>query len=406
MSETESPVAKTQLERRVENLERLLEISRALNLNLNLDSLLSSIVAAATDLTQTEAASILLLDAKTGALYFEAASTDETETLARMKVPIENSIAGWIVTHGEPLVINDTSQDARHYNEADKIAHFVTRAILGVPLKVKNRTIGVLEVLNPIHQQPFTEDDTYILTTLAAQAAVAIENARLFEQSDQIADVIHELRTPMTSIIGFSKMLLTADGIAPEAQRTFLETISRESTRLGKMVNDFLDLARLETRRTRLEKLPIDVNEVVAEVVTLLVPQAEEQQLSLTFEAAPDSFTILGDRARLKQVMVNLIGNAVKYNKPNGRVQAILKHNGQSGEVIIADTGLGIPEPALERIFDKFYRVIEHQTEKKGTGLGLSIAKEIIEAHDGSISVTSIANEGSTFTITLPLKTG
>jgi signal transduction histidine kinase len=217
--------------------------------------------------------------------------------------------------------------------------------------------------------------------------------------------VIHELRTPMTSIIGFSKMLLAADGISPEAQRTFLETISRESVRLGKMVNDFLDLARLETRRTKLEKVPVDVNEVVSEVVTLLAPQAQEQQLSLTFEAAPDPFTVLGDRARLKQVMVNLIGNAVKYNKTHGSVQTRLKRNGQSGEVIITDTGLGIPEPALERIFDKFYRVIEHQTEKKGTGLGLSIAKEIIEAHGGSISVTSVANEGSTFTIELPLKT-
>ncbi|NIP25365.1 MAG: GAF domain-containing sensor histidine kinase [Phycisphaerae bacterium] len=392
------------LQKTITRLEKLLTISRALNSDLNLDSLLFSIVHAATQLTETEASSILLLDKRTDALYFEATTSQKKDVLAHVWVPIDQSVAGWIVTHGEPVVLNDATQDPRHYRQPDKKTDFVTKALLGVPLKVKEETIGALEVLNPKEGILFTEEDVHTLTVLAAQAAVAIQNARLFKQSDQIADIIHELRTPMTAIIGFSKLLLERKDLTPEMQRSFLETINQEAEHLAQMVNDFLDLAHLETRRTHLEMASTDLNKVVLDAISLLEQQAQANNLTLNYHLPATPLPAVLDAAHIKQMLVNLISNAIKYNKPGGGVSIRVQQDDEYVIIIIADTGLGMPAEAVNNIFDKFYRVVEHQTEIRGTGLGLAIVKEIVEAHGGSIKVKSKLNHGSTFTVKLPLK--
>jgi signal transduction histidine kinase len=391
------------LQKTIVRLEKLLTISRALNSNLNLDSLLFSIVNAATQLTETEASSILLLDKRTDALYFEATTSQKKDVLTHVWVPIDRSVAGWIVTHGEPVVLNDAAQDPRHYRQPDKKTDFVTKALLGVPLKVKEETIGVLEVLNPKDGILFTEEDVHTITVLAAQAAVAIQNARLFKQSDQIADIIHELRTPMTAIIGFSKLLLDRKNLTPEMQRSFLETINQEAEHLAQMVNDFLDLAHLETRRTHLEMASTDLNRIVLDAISLLEQEVQASNLTLNHYLPATPLTMVLDTARIKQMLVNLISNAIKYNKPDGRVSIRVQRDDEYVSIIIADTGLGMPAEAIHNIFDKFYRVVEHQTEIRGTGLGLAIVKEIVEAHGGSIKVKSKLNQGSTFTVKLPL---
>jgi GAF domain-containing protein len=238
------------LERRVARLERIIEVSRVINSTLNLEPLLHNIIQIATDLTATEASSILLLDKKTGELHFEAARGIKGKEVKPIVVPLDNSIAGWVVKEGEPLLIPDVRKDPRHYHQVDDMTKFSTRSILGVPLRVKDKVIGVLEVLNKIDDEEFTQDDVEALTILAAQAAIAIENARLFQQSDLLSEVAHELRTPLTSIRGYSKMLLLSEGIDQEKKLEFAETIHREAVRLGQMINDFLDLARLESGRT------------------------------------------------------------------------------------------------------------------------------------------------------------
>lgn len=392
------------LHRAVNRLEKLLEISRTLNANLHLDNLLLSIISAATQLTNTAAASILLLDKRTGLLYFEATTSRQKEVLAHMLVPLEESIAGWIVTHNQPLILNEASQDPRHFTLPDQKTNFETKALLGVPLQVKGKTIGALEVLNPKDNALFTEDDLQTITTLAAQAAVAIENASLFRQSDQIAEIAHELRTPITAIIGFSKLLLVRENLDRETQRSFLETINQEAKRLGDMINDFLDLARLETRRILLEMAPINLSKIVLEAISLLRPQADDNNLKLAYNIPPAALTIVADAAHIKQVMVNLISNAIKYNRPGGNIDICLRQLADCVKIVVADTGLGMPAETTDNIFDKFYRVTEHETKAKGTGLGLSIVKEIVEAHGGSVSVESTLNQGSSFTVKLPLE--
>ena len=240
----------------------------------------------ATELTGTEVSSIFLLDGSTGELYAEVATGQAAERLKRVVVPREGSIAGWVFRTGQPAVVDNVRQDERHYSQVDDLISeqatpFITRSILAVPLVVQGKTIGVLEVVNKVGDEPFSEDDQSLLSMLASQAAVAIEKARLFEQSDLISDVVHELRTPMTSIIGYAKML-NMPGIPEETKAQFAGTIHREATRLGKMVNDFLEWARLEAGRIRFEREAVDVRQLVHETALLIEPQARNGALRLS----------------------------------------------------------------------------------------------------------------------------
>ena len=388
----------------IARLEKLLDISSTLNSNLNLDNLLLSIVNAAAQLTHAEAASILLLDKRTGSLYFEATTSQQKDQLSHVLVPLDGSIAGWIAQHGQSLVLNDAAHDPRHFSGPDEETDFLTKTLLGVPLQVKGKTIGALEVLNPLDGHHFSDEDLKVITILATQAAVAIENARLFNQSDQIADIIHELRTPITAIMGYCTLLLARDDLEQQAQHSYLETISREAEHLNRMITHFLDLARLETRRLHLELVPTDLNQVVSEAFSLLEPQAETQALQIDCNLPKKSPVITADPNHLKQVMINLVNNAIKYNRPGGSVAVNVKKKGKRAVTVsVTDTGIGMSEETLENIFDKFYRATGHESKVEGTGLGLSIVKEIIEAHGGDIHVESEVGRGSTFTITLPL---
>jgi len=387
----------------LERYERIIELNRHLNAVLDLPSLLQLIIEAARELTDSENSSILLVERKSGDLYFEAATVAGKEKLQRVIVPMDSSIAGWVVQHNEPVVIEDVEEDDRHFKQADMEIAYITRNMIAVPMSVKGRVIGVLNALNKTGGQSFDEGDVNLLTILAAQAAVAIENARLFQQSDLLTEVVHELRTPLTSIRGYSKMLLLVEGIDQEKKLEFAETIHREAVRLGQMLNDFLDLARLESGRTHMAREPVNMNEVISQTLTILQPQAAERQVSIALQVPETLPTLVGDPDRLKQVMVNLVSNAVKYNHEGGRVDIGAKVGQDELNVVVKDTGRGIAEEDLPHIFEKFYRVDDLEQQVKGTGLGLSITRHIVEAHGGTISVQSVKGQGSIFSLTLPL---
>lgn len=382
----------------------ILEVSRSLNSTLDLDTLLESIMEVATELTDTEAASILLLDKKTGELYFEAASGNQLAEIGRIPVPLEGSIAGWIVKHSEALVIDNAQQDERHFGDVDKRLDFTTKNILGVPLRAKQNTIGVLEVVNKHHKASFTKDDINILNILADQAAVAIENARLFRQSDELANVVHELRSPMASIIGYSELMLMKPDMNPQQVRNNLNSIKREATRLSQMINDFLDLTRLETGRIHMEKEPVNLQALTEEVIEQLYPQSKDKDIAVNFRINGKIPEVDGDWNRLKQVVWNLLDNAIKYNRQGGTVDVSLACNNVRTLFSVRNTGNGIPSDELEFVFEKFYRVLEENTGVQGTGLGLPIAKKVIEAHNGDIWVESEVGQSTTFTFSLPLK--
>jgi GAF domain-containing protein len=301
-------------------LETLLVLGRVLASTLDLPTLLDLIVKAGREMIDCEACSILLLDSKSGELYFEAACGG-AEAIKRIAVPLDSSVAGWVCRSGRPLVIGDTSADQRFYKQADVESSFTTRSILAVPLKLKDKTLGCLEAINK-KGGAFGEDDAEILTTLATQAAVAIQNARLFQQNDQIAQMVHELRTPLTGIVAYSELLMHP-GLQPEMIAESARTINAEAIRLAQFINDFLDLARLESGRTRISYQAVDMGFVVRDVVQLMQPRAAECDLTLTGSVPDDLPRVRGDPARLKQILLNLIGNAIKYNRPGGSVEAI-----------------------------------------------------------------------------------
>lgn len=385
----------------VENYRRIIEISRQLNSTLEHRSLLQQIISAVTEILQTEAASILLIDPITGELKFEIASNINPHAMETIIVPMEGSIAGWIATHGEPRVIQDVTQEPGHFQAVDDTIAFKTRNLLGVPLRTHKKVIGVIQAVNKQGSEKFTEADVNTLTILASQAAIAIENARLFRQSDFIAEMVHELRTPLAGLKASTTLLMRPT--LPEEKRTdIINLIQSETDRLIRLTTEFLDLAQLESGRTRLEIAMFELTRFIEESIEVLRPQAQEKGISIELEGP--SMVVAGDRGKLKQVLLNLLTNAIKYNRPHGKIYLRWQLDGHFVHLQVVDTGYGISKENQKQMFQKFFRVADTAGFTQGTGLGLVITKHIIEAHGGEIWLESEEEVGTSFHFTLPLK--
>ncbi|HEY61312.1 MAG TPA: GAF domain-containing sensor histidine kinase [Anaerolineae bacterium] len=384
----------------IEQYRKLIEISRDLASTLDLNILLNKIVHAASDICESEAASILLYDAAKNVLFFQEATNIEKPLMKGLVVPVSDSIAGWIVQNQEPIIVNDTSKESRHFSKIGQQTQFKTKSLLGAPLISKTRVVGVLEAINKKFGK-FTKNDTDVLMTLSAQAAVAIETSWLFQQSDLISEFVHELRTPLASI-NTAAYLLTRTSIPKDQQDQMVGIVYSETKRLSQMATDFLDLARMESGRIQFAKQRFPLNDLTEECIELVRSQAQDKKINLTMSTSADDLIIEGDRDKIKQVILNLLSNALKYNQPGGKILVQTKSKGNFAELSITDTGPGIPQEHLNYIFNKFFRVPGLEEYAQGTGLGLSIAKHIIESHGGIIEVESKVNHGSTFTVTIP----
>ncbi len=388
-------------EDRAARLERIIEITRSLNSTLSLPPLLEQIIDAGRELTNSAASSIMLLDRKTGELHFEAATGARSQEIRSIVVPMEGSVAGWVVQHNEPLIVLDARRDPRFYSQVDEENDFRTHSLIAVPMAVKGKVIGVLEAVNKLGGESFSEDDVETLSVLADQAAVAIHNALLFEQSDLVAEIVHEMRTPLTSIAGYAQMLQRED-IKPEQRAIFAQTIQQEALRLGRLANDFLELARLESGRAFLAQEEVALGPIVQEALDLLRPQAEEKGVTLCAQVPPSLPLVLGDASRFKQALINLIANAVKYTRSGDRVTVTVQPGEGEVTVGVVDTGPGISAEAQKRLFQKFYRVPSSEQGTEGSGLGLAITRRIVEAAGGRIWVESEPGHGAAFYFTLP----
>ena len=379
---------------------RLFEISRDLASTLDLDTLLDDIVRAAADITHAEAASILLYDDTARQLYFQVATNIDEPTMRGLVVPLEKSIAGWIVTNRKSLRIDEANKDERLFSDIDNNIGFSTKSLLGIPLVTKNKVVGVLEVVNK-KRGKFTDPDESMLTVLGAQAAVAIENARLFQQSDLIAEFVHELRTPLASLSTATYLLLRPE-MSLEQRNQIVNNIHNETLRLNSLASSFLDLARLESGRVQFRKVRFSTADLLYEVRDVMMTKAQETNIQIRVDVPHDMPLLEADRDKIKQVLLNLLSNAIKYNRPNGSVIITGNFNESEISMSVQDTGLGIPEDSLPHLFTKFYRVREHEGKASGTGLGLSICKQIIQGHNGRIEVKSKMGVGTSFTLYLP----
>jgi len=380
----------------------LVEIARVLASTLDLDRLLYQIVNAAASLTSSQAASILLYDENKNNLYFQSSTNLDSKVMRGLAVPIDNSIAGEIVKSRKPVMVMRADDDPRHYQGVGETTQLKTESLLGIPMITKDKVIGVLEVINKIEGE-FSADDLSLLSALGSQAAVAIENTRLFQQSDLISELVHELRTPLASI-QTAAHLLTRPEINEEKREAMAETILKEAHRLSDLTTSFLDFARLESGRIQFEKDSVNLEFLLNEVADLMRSRIKEEGLTFKMEITPPLPNVQGDVDKLKQVLLNLISNAIKYNRPNGTIVLGASKYENQVSFYVRDTGRGMRKEHAAKLFEKFYRVPGSDKIASGTGLGLSITKKIVEGHGGSIEINSEENIGTTFTVHLPVE--
>ena len=224
-------------------------------------------------------------------------------------------------------------------------------------------------------------------------------------QRDLVANVSHDLKTPLTAISGWSQALLDGTADTPDERRRAAETIFNEAGRMGRLVNDLLDLARLESGQFQLTQRFLDLGQVMTDVERGLLPRARDKEIDLSLDLSPTP-PVLGDRDRLVQVFTNLADNALTYTPIGGRVGLAVRAANGSVEGVVSDTGPGIPEEELPRVFERFYRLEKSRTRgednRRGSGLGLAIVEELVHAHGGRISVSSRVGQGTTFVVSLP----
>ena len=336
-------------------------------------------------------------------------------------VHLEPWIERTLLLGRKPVLVSDVESDPRLQKKEG--IHGDGTSFICLPIKAKSSIIGVMCLSDKEAFGSFQEQDTTFLTTLLGEIGFAIENARLYEdleeknlklirQNEQIreaeqlkgnflAGMSHELRNPLNSIIGFSRLLLNGEeGELKPSQVRNLEIVLHNGELLLDMISGILDMARIRSGKIVLSPQEVDLGDLVRECLALSIPPGSNGKVQLVNEVAGDLPLVLCDRGLIRQVLLNLITNAVKFTE-SGTISLSANVNGPELLVRVTDTGFGIPAENLGRLFEEFTQF--HSEKKQGTGLGLAIAKKIVEIHGGRIWVDSRLGAGSTFSFTLPM---
>ena len=400
-------------------LSRLLEVTRNLSTTVDLETYLQSILSAATELTESETASLMEYDEASKQLRFKYVPWFHREAISSAKVPVSASIAGWIFLHVKPLVIDDVKSDPRHYKKIDELANFTTRSLLGVPLILHGRPIGVFEIFNKAGGASYTEEDIFIVETLASLVTAALqtdllENTTTSSQDEArnldrlknefIAITSHELRTPLGLILGHATFL--RELIGPEYYEQ-VDVIIRSATKLKEIIESLSSVDNYQTGGASLRSRKVSVTRIIEDVSASFRDMAVQEGVSLKAEIDRNQELLIdADGSKIAIVLSSLVKNALTFTNEGGHV--IIRGGLDTGciKVSVQDDGLGIPTKDLAHIFERFYQVESHLTRRHGgMGLGLSVAKVMIEMHGGRIWAESTEGKGSTFTFLLPLQT-
>ena len=490
------------LSRRVAELETLISLGQVVA-QLDLDRVLTRVVEAAVSLIGAEESTLLLLDPASGELTVRAAKNLDERTARTLRLRSEDSLAGQVVRTGEPVIVDE--------NTPTKIVTaYLVKSLVYVPLRVRGRVIGVLGVDNRFKRATFDAHNQRLLQALADEAAIAIENARLYTavehertqlytilnetedgvividhdnrlilvnhtartafkvgdgdvvglpifdiikdddlrdllerpkrqsdirlkdgrtfnahvtpitnigravmlidithlkeldriKADFVTTVSHDLRSPLTAVLGYVNLL---DRVGPlnEQQTDFIQQIRISVKQMNTLISDLLDLGKIEAGFDT-QKEPVDTTRLIERVIVDLRPQAEAKHQTLSHQMATPLPSLFGNPLRLRQMLSNLVENAIKYTPEEGKIQVDTYAEGDFVVVSVADTGIGIPPADLPYVFDKFFRSDNASLSQEGTGLGLSIVKSIVENHGGRVWVNSQPGKGTTFTVMLP----
>lgn len=426
------------------NLNILLEISKGLNSFSSLTDLLELSLDAVIDLTRAERGFVMLREAG-DELVMHAARNMAGERIRPENLRISMSVVSEVMQTGAPVFHEDVLEES-DMRDRSSIAELRLRAIACLPMKMpaahaatrfdarprpestageRAGILGVIYTDSSEATRPASDITRELVESVASHAALAVENFRLRQEdlerrvieaemvklrevdrlkSDFVSHVSHELRTPLTAIKGaLDNMLDGLTGNLNEKQARYLVRMKDNTSHLVRLIEDLLDLSRIEAGQIGLNPRPLDLGRLVAEACDALRPIAVERKIDLVALTSAE-LTIRADRDRVMQILMNLAGNALKFTGEGGRVEVQTENAGAHARIRVSDTGEGIDADSTVRIFERFYRAPSDRTGKvEGTGLGLSIAKSLVELHGGSISVESEVGTGTTFTVTLPV---
>ncbi len=408
--------AKLEAENLTERLSALQRMTDAALARYSVDEVIAESLNRVREVLNVDTVAILLLEKEGDELVAWAAQGLEEEVELGVRIPVGAGFAGRIAAENKPRIVTDVDH-ADVYNPL--LRKKGIKSLLGVPLLIEGRPIGVLHV-GKLETTNFSEEDVRLLELAGDRIALAIENARLHEEQisalaeaeaankakDEFLTILsHELRTPLTPIIGWIHMM--QNGILPQSDISkVLAVMNRNAYSLKRLINDLLDMSAILSGKMRIEKTDVSVASVLEESVETMAQYARDSKVQLKFRRADETSEaiVTGDRNRLNQAFCNILHNAIKFSGPGGQVEVMLESNVDDVVVRISDQGEGIPDAFLPHVFERFRQADGSRTRVYGgLGLGLALVKSFVEAHGGTIEAASAGEQqGSTFVVKLP----
>jgi signal transduction histidine kinase len=413
-----------ELARSVGELRALGEVGQAVSSTLDLETVLATIVAHAVQLSGTDCGVIYEYDEATQEFHLRASHRMEEEVVDALRaapIRLGEGVTGQAVTTRAPVQVPDIL-DQREYTGTrvrPMLMRLGYRSLLSIPLFREQQIVGGLTVWRR-QSGNFEPEIVNLLQTFATQSALAIQNARLFREiedkgreietanrhkSEFLANMSHELRTPLTAIIGFSEVLSEKlFGELNDKQNEYIEDIVSSGRHLLSLINDILDLSKVESGRMELDLTKFDLPTAIENALILIQERATRHGIRLHHTVDERLGEVLGDERKFKQILLNLLSNAVKFTAEGGRIDVDAALTDGAVEISVNDTGVGIAPENQETIFEEFRQVgTDYSKKREGTGLGLTLTRKFVELHGGKIWVESAVGKGSTFTFTLPL---
>lgn len=391
-------------------LRRLLDAGLLLHQDLSLDTVLARFVELAAQTLEAKYSALASLDAHGGIKQFLYHGMTAEQVAAMPHLPEGKGLLGALLREGRPLRVADIPQHpaAGGFPEG----HPPMKTFLGVPILMRGKVYGRLYCAEKLGGGEFTVDDEEMALLLAAHAAVAIENAELYEaarsasrlKSEFMANMSHELRTPMNAILGFTELVMNgALGPVVPKQKEGLERVMRNARNLLDLINDILDLSKIEAGRMSVVESDFVPRALIESCMASVEPLAAQKKLRLSLDAGDTAGRVRGDEGKVRQVIINLLSNAIKFTE-QGDIVVRLAREADHWSVSVEDAGIGIAPEHLDLIFEEFRQVDASSTRHAGgTGLGLAISQKMAQLMGGTISVASVLGQGSTFTLRLPV---
>jgi signal transduction histidine kinase/CheY-like chemotaxis protein len=410
-----------QIARKVEQLEALGEVSQVVSSSLDLEEVLSTIVSHAVELSGTDGGSMMEYDeeARCFRVRFALATSDSVlQALRETPFGLDDTLVGRAARERRWLVAEDLTKVSGDPHIAI-LAADGWRSLLAVPMLREGRIVGAL-VVRRRQTATFSDEIADLLETFASQSALALVNARLYRElerksaelevasrhkSEFLASMSHELRTPLNAVLGFSEVLLERMfGDLNDRQEEYLRDIWSSGKHLLELLNEILDLSKVEAGRMELELSEVDIRAALEYATSLVRERATMHDISMSVDCSDEVRTVQTDELRFKQVVLNLVSNAVKFTPDGGTVLARARLVGDRLVVSVADSGIGIQAADRERIFESFQQGGRGPSSEEGTGLGLTLSRRIVELFGGRLWLESVVGEGSTFSFSVPLK--